>query len=163
MCSNFLSIKDKFHEFSLESAERARSIDKYSLIYSELKVDFLSSPLGEVLFDEWIFLQEYSWVIARIRATFNFFKKYGAVAWVYTSNAFQHMRSYYDPARMGLLSEREQKFLEISEKIKFYGRWVALGFAAFSLPLYPWSFLLPAFIELLPPIGSPRRTLMGTT
>jgi len=77
-------LRDKLEYLEKENLIRMFEItqdhkDKFPSFYESLLGDIENKILAEILFEEWIFLQEKSWIISGIKKPFDYFIKAGAV------------------------------------------------------------------------------------
>ncbi|MCX7610056.1 MAG: hypothetical protein N2043_00515 [Ignavibacterium sp.] len=65
--------------------------EKYSDIYEGLFVRKDNKWLNRIFFEEWVFLQEYSWIVSSTKKTFDRFKDAGAVVIEFSEKATQKL------------------------------------------------------------------------
>ena len=76
--------------------------------------------LVKILSEEWVFLQEFSWVVAKSKKVFEKFKEAGAVAVEFPENAV-------DKLVRRTLKKKDDDFLNTFDKLRALGKWIAIG------------------------------------
>jgi hypothetical protein len=104
---------------------------KYREKYAEISMD-LTEELGyrgelreellrDVLFEEFVFLQEESYVVSRIGKSFNRFVAAGAVCVQFSSRTFDKL------VRMTLKDKKQAKVINNADRLRAFAKLIALG------------------------------------
>lgn len=110
----------------LEFNPTQEQLDKHSYAYEtlaeELKYrdELFEGELLNILIEEWIFLQEYSWVVSRIKKPFNRLIAAGAVC-------IQIGRRTADILVNRTLRREHDEFLNNIDRLRAFGKWIAVG------------------------------------
>lgn len=107
---NILRKKQALHTFEIKDT----TAEKYATFYGNLLRETGNKTLTEILFQEWIFLNENNFMISRIKKPFNYFIRAGAVC-------IEFSGKNPDPT-----SGREEIIPE-AEKLKILAKWIAMG------------------------------------
>jgi hypothetical protein len=114
-------------------------IEKYEYFYGNLSAELENNrELIEILFEEWIFLQEFSWIVANTKKVFEKFKDSGAVVVEFSNKAV-------DKIIRKTLKKREDEFINASDKLRALGKWIAVGSSSATTFLTPVAGALMAF------------------
>lgn len=110
--------------------------------------------LREILIDEWVFLQSHSWIGARARKTFDWFKKAGAEIIEYSTKAWNRVRE---------VAAHEIPALLASERTHHLAKWVAAAALGEGAAWGLISMGLPVPRELTAPLvtGIVERRLLA--
>ncbi len=116
---------DYIEEFLVSEQEYSKYKEKYEWIHTSLskmigKKKFFDETILGVLFDEWIFLQESSWIVARIKKPFKAFKIAGAACLEYSKKAFKRL------VRTTVKKDIEE-VLTKTDVLRAFGKWIAVG------------------------------------
>jgi hypothetical protein len=104
----------------------SKDIKRHYEICNNLREDlsYLEEPLGEyiaeILIEEWIFLQEKSWVVSRIKKPFNRFVNAGSVCLQFSGRAADII------INRTLRRERNELVGKV-DRLRAFGKWVAVG------------------------------------
>ena len=98
--------------------------EKYRYFYENLREEVEDRILAEILFEEWVFLQEFSWIVAKSKKTFEKFKEAGAVAIEISKNAFDKI---IEKLARHKLNKKDDEILSTAEKLRGLGKWIAHG------------------------------------
>lgn len=115
-----------------EELRLKHSIFRDSLLYRE---STKNQELFDILFDEWIFLQERSWLLAKSKLTFEKFKEGGAISLEFGEKAMHRIAArtlktdHHDP-------------LSNFQKLRALAKWMAVGGSASEAFLSPYLGLL---------------------
>ena len=109
--------KEKYKEFFESLLEESRFWREY-----------LDERTLNILFEEWVFLQEYSLVVSRIKRTFNRFINAGAVC-------LQFGRKTFGTLVRKTLKKKEGELIAGVDKLRAFGKWIAVGGSA-VLPFF---------------------------
>ena len=109
---------------------------KYGYFYENLRKEVEDEILAEILFEEWVFLQEFSWIVAKSKKTFEKFKEAGAVAIEFSEKAV-------DKIIRRTLKKKDDDFITIFDKLRALGKWIAVSLTAAT------PFLSPRFASLV--------------
>ncbi len=112
--------------------------EKYSLFYKNLSKEIEDHYLAEILFEEWIFLQEFSWIVAESKKTFEKFKEAGAVA-------IELYEKAVDKLIRRTLKKKDDDFINTFDKLRALGKWIAVGSSSATSLLNP---LVATFVSL---------------
>ena len=123
--------------FPHESYERDSYHEKYRDFYESLKEEVEDRDIRDIIFEEWVFLQEFSWIVARTKNVFEAFKKAGAVSLEVSKKAFYNAIDKLVRRSLGKMEGE----LTIAEKLRGLGKWIGRGvvFAGTSLALLSLS------------------------
>ena len=119
----FLSIKNLVKPFSIDKISSEIDLrKKYEIIYLNLKQSFPS--LEEFLFEEWVFLQEYSWIVAKFKRIFIVFQNTGAYIIEYSKWGYEILKR-----KLELMVKRELRYDEDNiinkfDKLRVLGKWI---------------------------------------
>lgn len=86
--------------------------------------------LCDILFEEFIFLLEHSWTVSRIKKPFNRFISTGAVC-------IQYARRAVDTLVRRTLKKEEREAIDIIDRLRAFGKWIAVGGASASVLVNP--------------------------
>ena len=123
--------------------------------YKSLKKEsrFWREPVNEqileILLEEWIFLQGHSWIVSRIKKTFNKFKDAGGIYLQVGKRTFKKL------VRKTIKKSRDE-ILTRADILRAFGKWVAVGgpkvlSAMFHIEI-PWEVdLIKDFFILFDP------------
>lgn len=141
----------KFSNFIFEFSPTPEQIEKYGHAYEtlaeelEYRGELSDRELLDILFEEWIFLQEYSWVVSRIKKPFNRLVAAGAVC-------IQFSRRTMDILINRTLRREHDEFISNVDRLRAFGKWIAVGGAAAAsrliVPDLP-GITVPAVIGIL--------------
>jgi len=99
---------------------------KHKAMYSALREtayrneDFFDSNVLDALFEEWVFLNEYSWIVSRIKKSFNKFIDAGAVC-------VQFGKKSVDTIMRKTLKREQNDPISRLDMLRAFGKWVAVG------------------------------------
>lgn len=93
---------------------------KYMTFYNKLKDTDSFDSYYEVLLEEWIFLQENSWIVSRIKKPFSKFVDRGSI-YLYLG------RWFMDSAVKTTLKNKQKEFLNNMDYLRAFGKWIAVG------------------------------------
>jgi len=102
--------------FTFFEVPKEAYIEKYDFFYKNLSKEIENRELTEILFEEWIFLQEYSWIVAKNKKAFEKFKDAGAVAIEFSEKAV------YKIIRR-TLKKKDDEFINTFDKLRTLGKW----------------------------------------
>ena len=103
---------------------------KYSIFYERLLEETKNDVITEILFEEWVFLQEKSWVISRIKKPFSHFVKAGAVS-------VEFGRRTLDLAIKRTLKKDDRDIITNADRLRAFAKWIAVGGPAFLTLINP--------------------------
>ena len=127
--------KERIIKFSVSPADR----EEYSALYESLLDETKSENIAEILFEEWVFLQKQSWVISRIKKTFIYLVKAGAVS-------IEVGKKGLDYAVRKTLKKSDQNIIKNADRMRALAKWIAVGGAATSNLLDPISNVIGELI-----------------
>lgn len=93
---------------------------RHTYFYENLYKVVDDRELVKILSEEWVFLQEFSWVVAKSKKVFEKFKEAGAVAVEFPENAV-------DKLVRRTLKKKDDDFLNTFDKLRALGKWIAIG------------------------------------
>jgi len=152
---------EQFSYIISEFIPTPEQIEKYSFTYDtlskelEYRGELYDRELLDILFEEWIFLQEYSWVVSRIKKPFNRLVAAGAVC-------IQFSRRTVDILINRTLRREHDEFISNVDRLRAFGKWIAVGgAAAASRLIIPdiSGITVPAVIGILMLIDPETMTL----
>lgn len=94
--------------------------EKFGSFYESLLSNTENDILAEILFEEWIFLQERSWIISRIKKPFNYFIKSGTIG-------IELGRKTLDLAVKRTLKKDDTNIVTNADKLRAFAKWIAVG------------------------------------
>ena len=124
--------------------DRNQDIGRYSELTKNLQSDlsYLEEPLGEyilnILIEEWIFLQEQSWIVSRIKKPFNRFLDAGSVCLQFSHRAVDRI------VNRSLKRENNELVSKV-DRLRAFGKWIAVGG-----PTVIGTFIDPKFYMISP-------------
>ena len=101
--------------------------NKYPEFYKSLKdleEKKLSKDLFKIVFEEWVFLQEFSWLVAKSKKIFEKFKEAGAVSIEFSKRKFEEI----------IEKIKDSKTQKILKKLRKIGKFIAVGISPFIIP-----------------------------
>jgi hypothetical protein len=116
--------------------------DKYSEIKTNMREDlyYLEKPLREnvteILTEEWVFLQEQSWIVSRIKKPFNRFIEAGGVCLQFSGKATDKL------VNRSLRRSNDHVILTV-DRLRAVGKWIAVGGGAAAGVWAPPAISLP--------------------
>ncbi len=93
---------------------------KYDYFYENLYREVQNKELVEILFEEWVFLQEFSWIVAKSKKAFEKFKEAGAVVIEFSEKAV-------DKLIRKTLKKKDDDFVNTFDKLRALSKWIAVG------------------------------------
>jgi hypothetical protein len=121
-----LGHEEKYKEFFESLSEESRFWREY-----------LDEHTLNILSEEWVFLQEYSMIVSRIKRTFNGFIDAGAAC-------LQFGRKTFGILVRKTLKKRDDELIANVDKLRAFGKWIAVGGSA----------ILPFFNPIVSAFGS---------
>lgn len=109
---------------------------KYPEFHMNLSNAVENSLLTNILFEEWIFLQEYSTIVAKSKKTFEKFKEAGAIAIEYSKKTLEIVIRR-------TLKKGKNDPLNKADKLRALGKWIGVGLSAST------AFMVPAYAAVL--------------
>jgi len=107
-------------EFAPEHKEKYKEFFESLLEESRFWREYLDEHTLNILFEEWVFLQEYSMIVSRIKRTFNKFIDAGAVC-------LQFGRKTFEILVRKTLKKRDDELITNVDKLRAFGKWIAVG------------------------------------
>ena len=110
--------------------------EKYRWFYESLSEqprfwgEYFDEAVLSVLFEEWIFLHEYSWVVSRVKKPFNKFIDAGTVC-------LQFGKKTVETLTRKTLNKNDNDLINKIDMLKAFGKWIAVGWLSASLNLNP--------------------------
>jgi|GEM_PF-1809328 len=123
---NILGKKRVIQKFKIQATEE----EKFSGFYESLLRETGNKNVTEILFEEWVFLQEKSWVISRIKKPFSYLIRSGAVS-------IEISRRTLDLAAGGTHKKDDDDIITKAERLTTFAKWVALGEPSVLPPVNP--------------------------
>lgn len=110
------------YEFVPSTEQMERYAHVYEMLSEELEYrgELTDLELLDILFEEWIFLQEYSWVVSRIKKPFNRLIASGTIC-------VQFGRRTIDILTNRTLRREHDEFISIVDRLRAFGKWIAVG------------------------------------
>jgi len=105
--------------------------EKHGFFYDHLRKEVMRDIISDVLFEEWVFLQEQSWIISRIKKPFIYFVKAGGAA-IEIGN-----RTLKLAVRKSLKKGKDD-LITNADKLRVAAKWIAASGSPFL------SFINPA-------------------
>lgn len=126
-----LSTAMKEYSVIISSFEIASEIrEKYGRIYDSMhevlgeELHFGKEPFDEdivnILFEEWVFLNEYSWVVSRIKKPFNRFVTAGSICLQFGCRATELLTRK-------TLRKKDDDMITNVDRLRAFGKWIAVG------------------------------------
>lgn len=129
--SQFIPNEDHIRKHSHFKEMLSKHLEWYKDEHIEILID--------ILFEEWIFLQEHSWIISRAKRTFTKLKDAGAVYIEFGKDSFDNA------VRRTLQNNDVNKMLEKADRYRAVAKWIAVGGPSAAVYLGP----LPSAITAL--------------
>lgn len=135
-------VKELLNPFnvSLDNPNDFIYYEKYNGFYKNLGTIYRNEVIKKIIFEEWIFLQEYSWIVSRIKKIFNIFKKCGAIVIEFNNVAFKLfkkifdiLKSQYDKQVKKEFDKSVLEFITNTERLRFLGKWIGRNWPDFLL------------------------------
>jgi len=107
--------------------------ERYTYFYENLYKEVKNKELVDLLFEEWVFLQEFSWIVAKSKKAFEKFKEAGAIVIEISKKAFDRMIKWIDQNECVEKIARHKlgvppyEIISISKKLRGLGKWIAHG------------------------------------
>ena len=107
-------------ELTLEHREKYGQV--YEALYQELYSgeELFSEDIANILFEEWVFLNEHSWVVSRIKKPFNRFVTAGSIC-------LQFGNRTVDLLIRKTLKMKNDELISKVDKLRAFGKWIAVG------------------------------------
>lgn len=126
---------DIIHRFEPTSEQIQKYAPVYKVLSEELEYrgelpDREDRDLCDILFEELIFLYEYSWIVSRIKKPFNRFMDTGAAC-------IQYARRAVDALARRTLKKEQDELISNIDRLRSFGKWVAVGGASASALISP--------------------------
>ena len=96
------------------------------------------NDLVNCLFEEWVFLQENSWIVSRSKKVFVKFKDAGAIC------VELGRKTLDDAIRRTLKLDEKHQALNIAKRLRAFGKWSAVGGASAASLIHPIAGALAA-------------------
>jgi len=97
---------------------------EYSYFYENLSKLNLSNDIKEFIFEEWVFLQEFSYIVGAYKKIFNTFKKCGAVIVDYGKKAWEFVINNYDNLVRKEFRIPDNNIVANIQRLHYLGKWV---------------------------------------
>jgi uncharacterized LabA/DUF88 family protein len=94
--------------------------EKYDRLYENLLGKTRNEVISDILFEEWVFLQEKSWVISRLKKPFNYFIKANAAS-------IEFGKKTLDLAMRRTLKKGDKDIITNVQRLRAFGKWVAVA------------------------------------
>lgn len=121
-----LKNKNLIHSYEVSRNER----EKYSVFYDHLLSETRRDIISNILFEEWVFLHEESWVISRIKKPFIYFVKAGGVA-------IEIGERTLNLAVKKTLKKGDDNLINNADRLRAAAKWVAVSVPPFLSPTNP--------------------------
>jgi len=116
----------KLKKFELKNGQMEE--EKYINFFESLKNNTKNDKIARILLEEWVFLQEKSLVISRIKKPFKEFVKAGAIC-----ICFEFARRTFDYAASRTV-KKDRDLLTSVDRLRAVAKWVAVGSSGILLP-----------------------------
>ena len=103
---------------------------KYEDFYENLRKELNNQDLVGILFEEWVFLQEFSWIVAKSKKAFEKFKEAGAIT-------IEFSEKTVDKIVKKTLKKKDDDFVNTFDKLRALGKWIAVGAGSITSILNP--------------------------
>lgn len=97
-----------------------RDREKHNMFYENLVAETQNEVIAEILFEEWIFLQEKSWIISRLKKPFIYFVKAG-------SASLELGKRTLDLAVRKTLKKPGERIITNADRLRALAKWIAVG------------------------------------
>jgi len=115
----------KIFEISEDDIEKLRSDKKYSYFYENLEKKLKDELLTKYIFEEWVFLQQYSTLVSAVKRVFTTFKSCGAVVVEYSKKAWQKIIENFDHhVKKEFLNNTNNNIVTNSLRLQYLGKWI---------------------------------------
>lgn len=123
----FKAYRDYFNVFDLKKYSPK---SKYNYFKSNLSEDDIGYLLGRIIYEEWVFLQEFSFIISKTKKIFEKFVKYGGISVEFSEKAF-------DEVIRKTMKLKDNQILTKKQKLRAISKWIAVGGSAAGSILNP--------------------------
>lgn len=124
-------LKEYKNNLNVFDIEMAPLFEKYSEFRNVLFRYTENKLLSEILFEEYIFLQEYSWIVAKSKKCFEKFKECGSSVLEFGNNST-------DVIIKKTLKKQNDDFINTFDKLRAIGKWIAVGGSSASAFFSPY-------------------------
>lgn len=121
----------KIHDFSEEYLSKHEKLKTALPEYLKLYVTSQDNNIVNCLLEEWMFLQENSWIVSRSKKTFIKLKDAGSVCIELGKKTLD------DAIKRTLKLDKENQALNIARRLRAFGKWTAVGGASASSLIDP--------------------------
>lgn len=94
--------------------------EENSYFYTSLLEETKSEIVSEILFEEWVFLQQKSWIISRIKKSFTYFVKAGSVS-------IEMGKRTFNLGVKKTLKKDPKNILTNADRLRSLAKWIAVG------------------------------------
>jgi hypothetical protein len=116
--------KEVVARFTVRPSDR----EQYGPFRESLLEETKSEIITEVLFEEWVFLQQKSWIISRIKKSFTYLIKAGAVS-------VEMGKKTLDLAVRKTLKKSSQSIITNADRLRSVAKWIAVA-GEVTLPIF---------------------------
>lgn len=129
---------EAIREYRVERVEN----ELFFSLKSRIEKEFPNSRVSQALWEEWIFLQQESWIGARIRRTFQNFMKAGAAIIELSKEVLDKLAG----PTLQLPKRKVPRPLTTRQRLQAVTKWIALGGSSASSLLSPKTAAISTFI-----------------
>jgi len=112
-------IKNNQIYFASYAFDKELAIKKYPSFHEDLQKLIKNPLISDLYFEEWIFLQQNSWIIGNSRYMFDIFSKVGAISIELSKKSVDKL--------MRLTLHKKDEVLSRFDKLRALGKWIAVG------------------------------------
>lgn len=84
-----------------------------------------NESISKVLFEEWVFLQEFSWIVSRLKKPFNTLIDAGAVCLHFGKKTVENLMKR-------TLKKNDNEILNRVDQLRAFGKWIAVGGGSYT-------------------------------
>jgi len=121
--SNIMSNYPNINKFEAPVIFKEKHLEFYNNLREHIRkqeITSISFPLADIIFEEWVFLQEYSWVIAMYKKVFNFFSEAGGLV-------IEGSQKILDNAVSRTLKKENHDVITHAHRLRSLGKWIAVS------------------------------------
>lgn len=149
--------REYIHKFEMPEGAPIEYRRMYESIFQSLSARYrYEENLCNILFEEWFFLKEYSWLVARTKRIFNLFIRSGAASLEFGSRVFDRGSRVFDRAVERTLWREQIQVVQNAHRLRAIAKWIAAGGTASANWFHPnfqvlASIIADAYIILFDP------------
>jgi hypothetical protein len=121
------------HPFEPTPEHREKYAEIYTKMTGELRYrhELYAEALRDMLFEEFIFLQEQSFMVSRIKKPFNTFESAGAAYVQFSKGVVDRL------VRITLKNKKQDDLIRNVDRLRAFGKWIAVGGLSVSRMITP--------------------------